>query len=146
MTTYIGTGRKYFVRKLKSDVAEANNQQKIIDQELALIRAYVLEKSYSFNMLNADPTSPKAWQLYSTYARALPPDLVLSEENILDVIGFLIFMLSASRKEDMFSQFSQTVTTGKRAVVARKLEPGSARRPVPAKIAKRLKRLKRNKK
>lgn len=108
---YIGTSRQRDIADKRSKLAAAAAQEKTIDQELDLIRAYLLEKSFQFDMLDKDPTSPMAWQLYSTYASGLPEGLVLSEENILDLIAYLVFLLAASRLEATTAHLEVVVGT-----------------------------------
>jgi hypothetical protein len=92
----------YPAEELKRNVLIGAYQQTVIDQTLRELRKYLQRKSLDFNMLTdeASAVSPKHWQIFSTYFRDLPPGFTITEDRIMDTIGYLIFLLAELRTKE----------------------------------------------
>jgi len=75
-------------------------QRKYIKRELALVEKYMLDRSTEIGMLgnSTSSTSPKHWQVFSRFEHSIPEEAFISEERMLDIIGYMVFRLADARR------------------------------------------------
>lgn len=89
----MATEREHKIASMQAELAAEANQRRIITEELERVKERLLAKSSSINY----GTSPKQWQVFSTYLAGIPPEMTLDETNLLDLIGYCVFLLAEHR-------------------------------------------------
>lgn len=96
----MSTSREAHTRQLALAGNIDNVQRAYIKRELALVEKYMLDRSAEIGMLNvqANTTSPMHWQVFSRFEHSIPESAFISEERVLDIIGYLVMRLADARR------------------------------------------------
>ena len=112
-------------------ISAEDRQRRIITDELNRVKRRLLDKGFNLDF----STSPTTWQVFSTILAGVPSNMVLDEENILDMIGYYIFLLADVRATGV-DDWTKAAVMGPVKATTRKASAGKKSRK-PATLRKR---------